>query len=195
MYHVSKMQIQMYWRLSQLHLPFQPEPRREYLSTVVTCNIANSPLKIIKLQEKTFELKRFLTLTSLEPREWRFSYIDFILYGFYTWQPHRGSCHQKESSSIHYNAITWKLYHWLYDGILVWCLSHKEAQEALIKLMIVCVEHTNLDLSSETDFEDLATIGRKWSLTLSPMLRDVMPKITPYPPVSIINMSALNSLP
>jgi len=42
------------------------------------------------------------------------------------------------------------------------------------KLMMVCTELTNPDPSSETGSEDLAIIGRRWSLTPSPMLSDVM---------------------
>jgi len=43
------------------------------------------------------------------------------------------------------------------------------------KLMTACAEHTSLDLSSEIGLEDLATTGRKWSLTPLPMLSDAMP--------------------
>jgi len=42
------------------------------------------------------------------------------------------------------------------------------------KLIMVCAELTNPDPSSKTDSEGLAIIGRKWSLTPSPMLSDVM---------------------
>jgi len=42
------------------------------------------------------------------------------------------------------------------------------------KLMMVCAELTNLDLSSDIGSEDLAIIGRRWSLMPSPMLSDVM---------------------
>jgi len=62
MYHISKMRMQMHWRLSLLHWPSQPEPHRECLSTVVTCTITKSPLNTVKLKEKTFKLKRFLRL-------------------------------------------------------------------------------------------------------------------------------------
>ena len=43
--HVLRQQnaIQMHWRPSLLHWPFQLEPRREYSSTVVTCTVANRP--------------------------------------------------------------------------------------------------------------------------------------------------------
>ena len=43
------------------------------------------------------------------------------------------------------------------------------------KLMMVCTELTNPDLSLETGLEDLAIIGQKWSLTLLPTLSDAMP--------------------
>jgi len=62
MYHVSKMRMQTHWHPSLLHWPFQPEPRREYLSTVVTCTVANSPWETVELQEETFKSKSFLRL-------------------------------------------------------------------------------------------------------------------------------------
>jgi len=37
MYHIIKMRMQTHWRLSLLHWPFQPEPRRKYSSTTTTC--------------------------------------------------------------------------------------------------------------------------------------------------------------
>ena len=40
----------------------QLEQRRECLLIVVTCTVANSPLKIVKLKEEIFKLKRFLRL-------------------------------------------------------------------------------------------------------------------------------------
>jgi len=61
-YHISKMRMQTHWRPSLLHWPFQPEPRREYLSRVVNCTIENLSLKTVKLQEETFKSKRFLRL-------------------------------------------------------------------------------------------------------------------------------------
>jgi len=42
------------------------------------------------------------------------------------------------------------------------------------KLMMVCAEFTNPDLSSETRFEEMAIIVRRWSLMPSPMLSDAM---------------------
>jgi len=41
------------------------------------------------------------------------------------------------------------------------------------KLTTVCMELTNPDPSLGIGFEDLATIGQRWSLTPSPMLSDV----------------------
>ena len=62
MYRVNKIHMQTHWHLSLLLWPFQLELHREYLSTVVTCTVANSFLKTVELQEETFKLKRFLRL-------------------------------------------------------------------------------------------------------------------------------------
>jgi len=37
----------------------------------------------------------------------------------------------RKAPRLYYNVIMHTLYHRLYDGILLWCLSHKEAQKAL----------------------------------------------------------------
>jgi len=51
---------------------------------------------------------------------------------------------RSKAPKFYYNVITRTLYHHTHDGILLRCLSYKEAQEALKKLMIVFVELTNL---------------------------------------------------
>jgi len=51
MYHANRMHMQMHWRPSPLHWLFQPERRRKYLSTIVTCTAQNSPLKAIRLKK------------------------------------------------------------------------------------------------------------------------------------------------
>jgi len=43
------------------------------------------------------------------------------------------------------------------------------------KFTMLCTKLTNPDPSSETGSEDLAIIGRRWSLTPSPILSDAMP--------------------
>jgi len=60
MYRDNKIHMQMHWRPSPLRWPFQPEPRRKYSLIVMTCTVANSPLKTVKLQEEAFKSKRFL---------------------------------------------------------------------------------------------------------------------------------------
>jgi len=49
MYQVSKMRMHMHWHISLSHWPFQLAPQRRCLSTVVTCTIANSLFKTVKL--------------------------------------------------------------------------------------------------------------------------------------------------
>jgi len=82
------------------HWPFQPEPSINYSSTIGTCTVANSPLKIVKLQEETFKLKRFLRL-------WQVSKLGLViplrqlrLIWHIAWWPQGGSCHQNKNSSI-----------------------------------------------------------------------------------------------
>jgi len=67
-YRVSKIHMQMHWRPLPLRWPFSLEPQREYSSTVVTCTVANSPLKTVELQQETFKPKKFLRLWQVSSR-------------------------------------------------------------------------------------------------------------------------------
>jgi len=64
------------------------------------------------------------TSTGLELRDWRFSYIDYALYDILPDD-------RRKASKFYYNAITRTLYRRSHDGILLHCLSHEEAHEAL----------------------------------------------------------------
>ena len=68
---------------------------------------------------------------------------------------------RKKAPRFYYNAIMQTLYHRSYDRILLRCLSHKEAQEVLKRLMMTCMELTNLVQNLEIDFEDWDIIGQR----------------------------------
>ena len=48
MYRITKMHMQRHWRPSLLHWLFQLEPQKDYLSTIMTCTVANSSLKTVE---------------------------------------------------------------------------------------------------------------------------------------------------
>jgi len=57
------------------------------------------------------------TLTSLEYRDWKFSYIDFILYGIFPDDPKEAAAIRRKAPRFYYNAIMQTLYRRSYDGI------------------------------------------------------------------------------
>jgi len=157
-----------------LVLPAEPIERVLICSRDLYC--CKFALENSKTLRGDLQVKEILeTSTSLEPWNWRFSYIDFFLYGILPDDPKEATAIRRKAPRFYNNAITRILYRRSYDGILLWCLSHKEARRRSKKLMTTHVDLTNPDLSSEIGLEDLATIGQRWSLTPSPMLSDAMP--------------------
>ena len=69
--------------------------------------------------------------TSPEPRDWQFPYIDYVLYDILPDDSKEAAAIKRKAPRFYYNAVMRTLYHRSYDGILLWCLSRKEAQEAL----------------------------------------------------------------
>jgi len=81
---------------------------------------------------RDFQVREALeTSTGPELRDWRFPYIDYALYGIPPDNPKEAAAIRRKASKFYYNAITRTLYHRSHDGILLRCLSHKEAQEIL----------------------------------------------------------------
>jgi len=75
--------------------------------------------------------KTLETSARLKLRDWRFPFIDYILYGIWLDDPKEAAAIQRKVPKFYYNTITRTLYHRLYDRILLHCLLHKKAQEAL----------------------------------------------------------------
>ena len=69
--------------------------------------------------------------TGPEPRDWQFPYIDYVLYDILPDDPKEAAAVKRKAPRFYYNAISRTLYRRSYDGILLRCLSRKEAQEAL----------------------------------------------------------------
>ena len=66
-----------------------------------------------------------------EPRDWRFPYIDYVLYGILPQDTKEAAAIRRKAPKFYYNAVTRTLYRRSHDGILLRCLSPKEAQEIL----------------------------------------------------------------
>ena len=71
--------------------------------------------------------------TSVGPelKDWRFSYIDYTLYGILPDDPKEAATIKRKTPKFYYNVITRTLSRRSHDGILLHCLSHKEAHETL----------------------------------------------------------------
>ena len=68
---------------------------------------------------------------SLKPRDWRFPYINYVLYDILPEDTKEAAAIRRKAPKFYYNAITRTLYRRSHDGILLRCLSQKEAQEVL----------------------------------------------------------------
>ena len=79
--------------------------------------------------------------TGPEPKDWRFPYIDYVLYSILPEDPKEAAAIRRKAPKFYYNAITRTLYRRSHDGILLRCLSPKEAQEIL-----KAVSYTHLTL-------------------------------------------------
>jgi len=73
------------------------------------------------------------TSASPELRDWRFLYINYVLYGILLGDPKEAAAIRSKAPKFYYNVITRTLYHQSHDEILLCCLSHKKAQKALKK--------------------------------------------------------------
>jgi len=69
--------------------------------------------------------------TDLEPRDWRFPLIDYALHGLLPDDPKEAASVRRRSLRFYYDSTLKTLYRRSYDGVLLLCLSHSEAQEAL----------------------------------------------------------------
>jgi len=71
--------------------------------------------------------------TSIGPElwDWQFPCIDYAVYGILPDDPKEAAAIRRKASKFYYNAITRILYRRSHDGILLCCLSQKEAQEVL----------------------------------------------------------------
>jgi len=68
--------------------------------------------------------------------------------------PKEAAAIRRKAPKFYYNVITRAQYRQSHDGILLHCLSHKEAQEILKEAMTVCVELTNLVQNVEIKSKD-----------------------------------------
>ena len=111
---------------ASLTLPVGATERVLIYSRDLLC--CKSALEDSKTPRRDLQVKEVLEiLTCLDPRDWRFSYIDFVLYGILPDDPKEGAVIRRKAPRLYYNAIMQILYRRSCDGILLGCLSHKEA--------------------------------------------------------------------
>lgn len=71
--------------------------------------------------------------TSIDPelKDWRLPYFNFNLFEILPNDPKKAAAIKRKASHIYYNAMSRTLYRCTPDGLLLCCLSTKEAQEGL----------------------------------------------------------------
>ncbi|XP_020263021.1 uncharacterized protein LOC109838999 [Asparagus officinalis] len=71
------------------------------------------------------------TRIKLEPRDWHFLIIDYVLHGIFPEDMKERDSVRQRALRFYYNAVTQTLYRHTYYSLLLRCLSTKEAEEAL----------------------------------------------------------------
>jgi len=71
------------------------------------------------------------TSIGFEPRDWRFSIINYALHGILPDAPKEEASIRRRSLRFYYDPIVETLYRRSYDGILPRCLSNSKTQEVL----------------------------------------------------------------
>jgi len=139
----------------------------------MTYTVLNSPFKTVN-SKRRFQVKEVLeTSIGPEPRDWRFLFINFVLYTILPDDPNKVTAIKRKPPRLYYNEITQSLYHRTYDVILLCCHSHKEAQEALRKAYDDACGAHQLDSNLGIVYKDLSITGQRWFLTLLPTLGGV----------------------
>ena len=162
MYRVSKIRMQIHWRPSLLHWPFQLEPQRGYSSTFVTCTVTHSSMKTVKIQEETFKLNNFLRLRQVSNLG-----IDdsLTLTSSCTAYCQMTLRRQLPSERKLLNFITMRSCEYCIADCTKEFYSNvfhtKRHKGHSKKFMMVRVKLTSLAPSSKTGLEDLATTGRR----------------------------------
>jgi len=95
----------------------------------MTCTAQDSFEDYQKLTEDCQVKEALETSTGPKLREWRFPYVDYALYDILSDDPKEATAIRKKAPKFYYNATTRTLYRRSHDGILLHCLSLKEAQE------------------------------------------------------------------
>jgi len=110
---------------------------------------------------RDLQVKESLETLSLEHKDWRFPYIDFVLYGILPDDSKRDAA--SEGNPI--DSITMRsCKHCIVDHMMEFysdVFHIKRHRRYLKKPMTVYAELTNLDLSSETGLEHLTITGRR----------------------------------
>ncbi|XP_020271941.1 uncharacterized protein LOC109847107 [Asparagus officinalis] len=71
------------------------------------------------------------TTIEFEPRDWRFPYIDYVVYGNLPDDSKEAAAIKRKALRFYYDAVSQTLYRKSHDGVLLQCLSRKEAKEAI----------------------------------------------------------------
>ncbi|XP_020266393.1 uncharacterized protein LOC109841874 [Asparagus officinalis] len=82
---------------------------------------------------------------------------------------------RRRAPRFYYDSQSQTLYRKSYDGILLRCLSNREAKKLLKNLMMASVELISLVINCRTDYEDWVITGLIWFKMLSPVPNDAMP--------------------
>ena len=98
--------------------------------------------------------------TDLEPRDWRFPFIDYALHGLLPDNPKEAASIRRRSLRFYYDPTLKTLYRRSYDGVLLRCLSNSEAQKVLKEAHDAYVEPISQVQNLKIDCIGLDIIGQ-----------------------------------
>jgi len=99
------------------------------IDTTYHLTVATRRLVCPKQMLETSEVH--VTSIGFEPRDWRFSLIDYALHDILLDDPKEAASIRRRSLHFYYDPVVKTLYHRSYDGILLRCLSNSEPREVL----------------------------------------------------------------
>ncbi|XP_020263031.1 uncharacterized protein LOC109839009 [Asparagus officinalis] len=105
-------------------------PGAETMIPVTESELYYSKLPIEESSDKTMTGEVCTTSMELEFRDWRFPYIDYVVYGILPDNSKKAAAIKRKALIFYYDAVSQILYHKLHDGVLLRCFSRKEAKKA-----------------------------------------------------------------
>ncbi|XP_020270775.1 uncharacterized protein LOC109845958 [Asparagus officinalis] len=106
-------------------------PKEETMIFVIGRDLYHPKIPLEHCSNETIVEIACAILIELESRDWRFLYIDYVLYMILPDDAKEAAAIKRKALRFYYDTVSQTLYHKLHDGVLLCYLSRREAQEDL----------------------------------------------------------------